>query len=68
MVKDEKVLCNIDASNNLLEISSMPEKRENEVILYREQNSYDNWNVLRISDKLSMRKQWEFSISTFEVK
>lgn len=68
MVKDEKVLCNIDTNNNLLEISSMPEKRENEVILYRELNSYDNWNILRISDKLSMNKQWEFSISTFEVK
>lgn len=68
IVKNEKVICNIDANNNLLEISSMPEKRENEVILYRELNSYDNWNILRISDKLSMDKQWEFSVSTFEIK
>lgn len=68
LIKDKKILCNIDASNNLLEIASMPEKRENEIILYREQKTDDNWNILRISDKLSMRKQWEFSISTFEIK
>lgn len=68
VIKDEKVLCNVDANSNILEIASMPEKRDNEVILYREQNSNDNWNILRISDKLSMNKQWEFYISTFEIK
>lgn len=67
-IKDEKVNCYIDTNDNCIEIFSMPNKKENQIILYRDKDlKNDEWNILRVGDRLSLMKQWEFHITTFDI-
>lgn len=67
-IKDEKVNCYIDTTDNYIEVFSMPEKKENQIILYRDKDlKNEEWNILRVGDRLSLMKQWEFHITTFDI-
>lgn len=67
-IKNEKVNCYIDTEYNYIEIFSMPEKKENQIILYRDKDlKNEEWNILRVGDRLSLMKQWEFHITTFDI-
>lgn len=67
-IKDEKINCYIDTSDNYIEVFSMPEKKENQIILYRDKDlKNEEWNILRVGDRLSLMKQWEFHITTFDI-
>lgn len=67
-IQNEKINCYIDTDGNYIEVFSMPEKRENQIILYRDKELKDNWKVLRVGDRLSLFTQWEFHITTFEIQ
>lgn len=67
-IKDEKVNCYIDTEENYIEVFSMPNKKENQIILYRDKDLKSNeWSILRVGDRLSLMKQWEFHITTFDI-
>lgn len=66
-IGNSKVLCVIDDSNSQIEIQSMPNKRNSEVIMYRRKNTSDKWTILRVGDKLSLNIEWEFHITTFSM-
>jgi hypothetical protein len=63
-----KIICEIDSVSSEFIISSFPNKRQTEVILFKEKGiSNATWSVLRIGDRLNLLKEWEFHISTFSV-
>jgi len=64
---DTNILCEIDPVTTTLIVSSFPNKRLNEVILYRKKNTEEDWSILRAGDRLSILEEWEFHISTFNV-
>lgn len=66
-IGNSKILCVIDDTNEQIEVQSMPNKRNTEVIMYRRKNTNDKWTILRIGDKLSLNNEWEFHITTFSV-
>lgn len=66
-IGNSKVICIIDDANSEIEVQSMPNKRNSEIIRYRKKNSNEKWNVLRVGDRLSIDNEWEFHISTFAV-
>ena len=66
-INNEVINCYIDPSGNYIEVFSMPEKKGNQVILYRNKDIPDEWKVLRIGDKLSLFSEWDFHITTFNV-
>ena len=66
-IGDQKVICYVDSENESIIINSMPNKRNVEVILYKEKNSFSQWHILKIGDRLTLNKEWEFKISTFEI-
>lgn len=67
-VQGEEIYCNINSQSNVIEIIQMPNKRNNQAILYKEKgNLTDNWKIVQISDTLSLEKEWEFKIVTFNV-
>lgn len=65
-IGNQKAICYIDSENENFIVQSMPNKRNIEVILYREKHK-TNWNRLQIGDRLSLNKEWEFKITTFEI-
>ena len=67
VINNEVINCYIDPSGNYIEVFSMPEKKGNQVILYRNKDIPDEWKVLRIGDKLSLFSEWDFHITTFNV-
>lgn len=66
-INNEVINCYIDPSGNYIEVFLMPEKKGNQVILYRNKDIPDEWKVLRIGDKLSLFSEWDFHITTFNV-
>ncbi|MGL5716656.1 MAG: hypothetical protein ACRCX2_26815, partial [Paraclostridium sp.] len=66
-INNSQLICNIKPDTLEIVVKSTPNKKDSEVILYREKNTEDLWRVLRIGDSLELLKQWEFHISTFTV-
>lgn len=67
-INDEELLCNVNAKANVLEIIQMPNKKDNQVIMYKEKDNFlENWQVVHINDTLSLEKEWEFKIVTFHI-
>lgn len=66
-INNEIISCFIDPTGRYIEVFSMPEKRENQIILYKNKDKDNDWKVLRVGDKLSLFEQWEFHITTFNV-
>ena len=66
-IKNEKIKCVI-TNDNCIEIQSMPNLSNKQIILYRDKNTIDkNFNILRLGDRLSLLNEWEFRITTFEI-
>ena len=66
-INSEKVKCKI-SDDNFIEIYSMPNVSQKQIILYRDKNSInENYKILRVGDRLSLLTEWEFHITTFEI-
>ena len=65
-VSDEKIICNVDTTDNTLEIISFNNLKSTQIIMYKEKNE-ENWKVLNISVKLNLNNEYEFKIINFKV-
>lgn len=66
-INNSQLICNIKPDTLEIIVKSMPNKKDSEVILYKERDTESSWQILRIGDSLDLLKQWEFHISTFTV-
>lgn len=65
-IGNQKAVCYVDTENDCIIVNSTPNKRNTEIILYREKNSDNKWNILNVGDRLSLNYEWEFKITTFD--
>ena len=65
-ISDEKIICNIDTTDNTLEIISFNNLKSTQVVMYKEKNE-ENWKVLNISVKLNLNNEYDFKIINFKV-
>ena len=65
-VSDEKIICNVDTTDNTLEIIGFNNLKSTQIVMYKEKNE-ENWKVLNISVKLNLNNEYEFKIINFKV-
>ena len=65
-ISDEKIICNINTTDNTLEIISFNNLKNTQVVMYKEKNE-ENWKVLNISVKLNLNNEYDFKIINFKV-
>ena len=65
-ISDEKIICNIDTTDNTLEIISFNNIKNTQVVMYKEKNE-ENWKILNISVRLNLNNEYDFKIINFKV-
>lgn len=65
-IGENKVVCIVDSDNNSIEVQSMPNRKNSEVILYKKKEAV-KWGILKIGDRLSLDYEWEFKVSSFNI-
>jgi hypothetical protein len=65
-VSNEKIICNVNTTDNTLEIIGFNNLKSTQIVMYKEKNE-ENWKVLNISVKLNLNNEYEFKIINFKV-
>lgn len=65
-IANEKIVCNINSTDNTLEVIDLNNLSNNQVVMYKYKNE-ENWKILTVSTKLNLDDEYKFKIINFKV-